>query len=178
MNWSPLIAAVIAPLAIHLVGWMFNGPEVVMRQRLLDDIAIRDGLPEGAEKAAYADTVVTDARKLLNLRGVINAQRSCTRMLWVAATGLLLLVVCVAVLPMAMKIPSAIGAAAYLFGVVILVRARGRIVRIRKGIEDLEEASRWIWRHALLLPLRLTEKKVAGLVRSAEDLIQPRVERV
>jgi len=32
--------------------------------------------------------------------------------------------------------------------------------------------------HALLLPLRLTEEKVAGLVRPAEDLVQSRVERV
>lgn len=178
MNWTPLIAAVIAPFAIHLAGWMFNGPEGVLRQRLLDDITIRDSLPEGAEKAAYAGTVVTDARKLLNLRGVINAQRSCTQMLWVAAPGFLVLATCAVVLPTAMKIPSAIGAVGYFIGLVMLLRARGRIVRIRKEVEALEETSRWIWRSAFLLPLRLSEKKIEGLIRSAEDVIQPRVERV
>lgn len=176
MNWTPLIAAVIAPFAIHLVGLMFNGPEGALRQRLLDDITIRDSLPDGAEKAAYADSVVTDARKLLNLRGVINVQRSCTRMLWVAVTGCLVFLACALVLPT--KIPSAIGAVIYFIGALILLRARLRIGRIRKEVEDLEETSRWIWRSAFLLPWRLSEKKVEALIRSAEDVVQPRVERV
>lgn len=178
MNWTPLIAPLIAPFAMHLVGRMLDGPEAALRRRLLDDVAIRDSLPDGAEKSAYAGAVVVDARKLLNLRGVLNAQRSCTQLLCVASIGTIYLVLCVLLLPPAMKVPSAIGALVYLAGAVWLARGRGRIGRIRQGIEQLEDPSRWIWRHALLSPWWLPEGKIERLVRSAEDLIQSRVERI
>ena len=176
MNWTPIVAAALGPLVIYTISKLSSGPEVALRQRLLDDIKIQDALSPGTPAAvAYEQKIALDAARLHNLRDVIDAQRSSTLAIWLLGTASFLFFLAGhGSAPGVDRWPMYAASGVYVVGMGVMVMAKSRIKRFKDKIEKLSSRPQWIWRNALALP-PMSDEKMDLAISSADELIAERI---